>query len=494
MLFIKDFYHALLHALKNLLPIVAVVLFFQLVILRQVPDDVWTMTFGLLVVAIGVALFLQGLELSIFPIGKSLANQFAWRGSIPILLSFGFAIGFSAVVAEPALIAVAEQAQTISEGRIDSLTLRLLVATSVGFVIALGVFRTIMGYPLRWFMIIGYLLAIAITYFAPEEIIGIAYDSGGVTTNIVTVPLITAIGVGLAISIRGRNPLIDGFGLAAMAAMAPRLTVQLYGIYVYSFDTSQVSSFISTLPTDEHLIWYVPFIELLGTVRDVLPIMLTILFFQYLVLRRRLNNPRSIIFGFVLVVIGLHIFVLGLKLGLFPIGNSMAEQLIMSGNVLYVYLFAFMIGFSATMAEPALIAVGKQAEECASGKVNGSLIRIFAALGLAIGITIGAYRVVNGASLYEFIVGGYALVIILTLMTPKYIIALAYDLGGVTTSDMTVPLITALGIGLATHIEGRNVLIDGFGLIAFASIFPIVTVMIYAIFTQWYFQFSKVKS
>ncbi|WP_420883052.1 DUF1538 domain-containing protein [Vibrio cincinnatiensis] len=242
------------------------------------------------------------------------------------------------------------------------------------------------------------------------------------------------------------------------------------------------------------MIWYVPFIELLGTVRDVLPIMLTILFFQYLVLRRRLNNSRSIIFGFVLVVIGLHIFVLGLKLGLFPIGNSMAEQLIMSGNVLYVYLFAFMIGFSATMAEPALIAVGKQAEECASGKVNGSLIRIFAALGLAIGITIGAYRVVNGASLYEYIVGGYTLVIILTLMTPKYIIALAYDLGGVTTSDMTVPLITALGIGLATHIEGRNVLIDGFGLIAFASIFPIVTVMIYAIITDWFFQYSKVKA
>ncbi|WP_238105182.1 DUF1538 domain-containing protein [Vibrio cincinnatiensis] len=236
MLFIKDFYHALLHALKNLLPIVIVVLFFQLAILRQVPEEVGSMAFGLLVVAIGVALFLQGLELSIFPVGKSLANQFARRGSLSILLAFGFAMGFSAVVAEPALIAVAEQAQTISEGRIDSLTLRLLVATSVGFVIALGVFRTIMGYPLRWFMIIGYLLAIAITYFAPEEIIGIAYDSGGVTTNIVTVPLITAIGVGLASSIRGRNPLIDGFGLAAMAAMAPRLTVQLYGIYVYTRD------------------------------------------------------------------------------------------------------------------------------------------------------------------------------------------------------------------------------------------------------------------
>src|SRR5690554_2697149 len=147
------------------------------------------MATGLLIVAVGVALFLQGLELSIFPVGKSLSNQFAKRGSVPILLSFGFAMGFSAVVAEPALIAVAQQAQEISEGRIDALTLRLLVAVSVGFVIALGVFRTIFGYPLHWFMVGGYITVVIVTWFAPEEIVGLAYDSGGVTTNIVTVPL-----------------------------------------------------------------------------------------------------------------------------------------------------------------------------------------------------------------------------------------------------------------------------------------------------------------
>ncbi len=495
MLFIKDFYHALLHALKNLLPIVAVVLFFQLVILRQVPDDVWTMTFGLLVVAVGVALFLQGLELSIFPVGKSLANQFARRGSIPILLGFGFAMGFSAVVAEPALIAVAEQAQTISEGRIDGLTLRLLVATSVGFVIALGVFRTIMGYPLHWFMIIGYLLVVTITYFAPEEIVGLAYDSGGVTTNIVTVPLIAAMGIGLASSIRGRNPLIDGFGLVALAVMVPMISVQLYGIYVYSQpEIHDVLTILGDETTNQLPMWVTPLLELASMVRDVLPIIITILFFQYIILRRRLSNPKQIIFGFSLVIVGLYAFVVGLKLGLFPIGSAMAEQLIGRDQLFYIYLFAFMIGFATTMAEPALLAVGQQAEEAAAGKVKGNTIRILVAFGVATGIAIGVHRIIIGGSMHYFIMAGYTLVIILTMLAPKYIIALAYDLGGVTTSEVTVPLITALGIGLATHIEGRNVLIDGFGLIAFASIFPIVTVMLYAIFTQWYFQFSKVKS
>lgn len=173
MVYLKAFSHALLHAFKNLLPIIVVVVFFQLAILQQVPENTLSMVIGLGVVAVGVALFLQGLELSIFPVGKSLSNQFARKGSVPVLLAFGFAIGFSAVVAEPALIAVAQQAQDISEGRIDALTLRLLVAFSVGMVIALGVFRTIFGYPLHWFMITGYITVVVITWFAPAEIIAL---------------------------------------------------------------------------------------------------------------------------------------------------------------------------------------------------------------------------------------------------------------------------------------------------------------------------------
>ncbi|HKK57125.1 DUF1538 domain-containing protein [Marinobacter sp.] len=482
MFYLKAFSHSFLHALKNLLPIVVVVVFFQLAVLHQVPDKAPSMAFGLLIVAVGVALFLQGLELSIFPIGKSLSNQFARRGSVPILLAFGFAIGFSAVVAEPALIAVAQQAQEISAGRIEALTLRLLVATSVGTVVALGVFRTIMGYPLHWFMIGGYITVVIVTWFAPEEIVGLAYDSGGVTTNVVTVPLVAALGIGLAASIRGRNPLTDGFGLVALAVMVPMITVQLYGIVVYSGQQSEGELIMDTGSTESTTTGPLKaLLELAEMVRDVLPIILTILVFQYLVLRRRLNNPRRILFGFALVLLGLYAFVVGLKLGLFPIGTSMAEQLMSLDGYHFVYLFAFMIGFATTMAEPALIAIGHQAEEAAAGTLNGNAIRLFVAVGVAIGITVGVHRIIAGDSIHYYVMGGYLVVILLTTIAPRYIIALAYDLGGVTTSEVTVPLVTALGIGLASSIEGRSVLIDGFGLIAFASIFPIITVMAYAI-------------
>ena len=397
------------------------------------------------------------------------------------------AMGFSAVVAEPALIAVAQQAEEISEGKIKALTLRILVAVSVGLVVALGVFRTIFGYPLQWFMIIGYIVVVIITWFAPPEIVGLAYDSGGVTTNIVTVPLIAALGIGLAASIRGRNPLLDGFGLVALAVMVPMITVQLYGIVVYSGAPAAPVALPTAAQTgtvDQTPVVLGMLLDLAGMVRDVLPIIITILFFQYLVLRRGLTNPRKILFGFALVVLGLYAFVVGLKLGLFPIGTSMARQLLGMEGYLFVYLFAFMIGFATTMAEPALIAIGHQAEQAAAGTINGNAIRLIVAVGVAMGITLGVHRIISGDSIHHYIIGGYILVIVLTALAPRYIIPLAYDLGGVTTSEVTVPLVTALGIGLASSIEGRNVLIDGFGLIAFASIFPIVTVMSYAIIVE----------
>ena len=492
---LKAFSAAFLHALKNLLPIVVVVVIFQAFVLQRLPENSLSISLGLFVVAIGVALFLRGLELSIFPVGKSLSNQFTRRGSLSILLAFGFALGFSAVIAEPALIAVAEQAQEISKGRIDAFILRFLVAVSVGFVVALGVFRILFGYPLHWFMIIGYLIVVVITFFTPAEIVGLAYDSGGVTTNIVTVPLIAALGIGLASSIRGRNPLIDGFGIVAMAVMVPMITVQLYGIVVFRGTETDAAADLSIDTAQQEAISgpMTMLLDLLGMMGDVLPIIITILFFQYLVLKRPLTNPRKVILGFAMVLFGLYAFVVGLKMGLFPIGSSMAEQLIKNQHIVYVYLFAFAIGFATTMAEPALIAIGQQAEEAASGRINGNVIRLLVAVGVAVGITIGVHRIISGDSIHHYIIGGYLIVIVLTLIAPKYIVPLAYDLGGVTTSEVTVPLVTALGIGLATHIEGRNILMDGFGLIAFASIFPIITVMLYAIAMHFMTSLQKVN-
>jgi hypothetical protein len=225
-------------------------------------------------------------------------------------------------------------------------------------------------------------------------------------------------------------------------------------------------------------------LELLSVVGDVAPIIAVIVFFQYLVIKKNLPNLPKISLGVVLVIIGLYAFIVGLEMGLFPIGETMALQLTAQSNHAYIYLFGFLIGFSTTMAEPALLAIALKVEEISAGGIRQNILRIAVALGVAVGIALGAYRIVSGDSIHYYIIAGYIVVIIMTYFAPRYIIPIAYDSGGVTTSTVTVPLVAALGLGLATNIEGRSPLIDGFGLIAFASLFPMITVMAYGIISQ----------
>jgi len=488
---LKIFAGDLKNSFKDLLPIIIVVALFQGVIIQAVPENVSSIVIGLTIVAIGLALFIRGLELGIFPIGEGLAVDFAKKGSVFWLLLFAFTIGFSTTVAEPALIAIADKAALISHGLIDAFWLRMTVALSVGFAIALGTLRILLGHPIAYYIISGYILVVIITFFAPVEIIGLAYDSGGVTTSTVTVPLVAALGIGLASSIKGRNPAIDGFGLIAFASLTPMIFVQLYGIIVYSLagDTAPA------LPTEivaqtEAVVHhgfsaYDAFIDLVNTVKDVMPILVVIFFFQYIIIKKPVANLHKIITGIVMVVLGLYAFIVGLEMGLFPIGETIAYQLTDMGNNLLIYLFAFLIGFSTTMAEPALLAIAIKAEEISEGNIKQNVLRIVVAFGVAIGIALGSYRIVAGDPIHYYIIAGYILVIIFTYFAPKYIVPIAYDSGGVTTSTVTVPLVAALGLGLAEHIEGRNPLIDGFGLIAFASLFPMLTVMGYGIYATY---------
>lgn len=233
--------------------------------------------------------------------------------------------------------------------------------------------------------------------------------------------------------------------------------------------------------------WLIEFFQiLLDTLDDVLPIAAIIFGFQLFVIRRRVANLPKVIMGFVLVILGLTFFLLGLEKALFPLGKLMAEQLTaidpMEGerSFMWVYLFAFAIGASTTIAEPSLIAVALKANQVSGGTISVWGLRIAVALGVAIGISMGAWRIVTGYPIHWFIIAGYVVVVIQTYFAPKMIVPLAYDSGGVTTSTVTVPLVAALGLGLAENIPGRSPLIDGFGLIAFASLFPMISVMAYA--------------
>ncbi len=235
----------------------------------------------------------------------------------------------------------------------------------------------------------------------------------------------------------------------------------------------------------------------LETVRDVVPIAAVVVVFQVFVLRRRVPNARRVVAGFLLLLLGLALFLVGLEIALFPLGRVMARQLTdpaflgvaaeLASWIDYgwVYAFAFAIGFSTTIAEPALLAVAIKANEVSGGTIRVWGLRVAVALGVAIGISVGTYRIVTGLPIQWFIIAGYAVVVLQTCYAPRTIIPLAYDSGGVTTSTVTVPLVAALGLGLAETVPGRNPLIDGFGLVAFASLFPMMSVMAYAQGARW---------
>jgi hypothetical protein len=228
-------------SLRDLAPVVLIIVFFQLAVLQQPLPNALELAIGLLLVVLGLTFFIFGLEMGLFPIGESMAHAFARKGSAAWLFAFAFALGFGTTIAEPALIAVAgEAAQIAAEGSVIentdqsmaryALGLRLTVALSVGLAIVIGVLRILKGWPIHLMIAGGYILVVIMTSLAPKEIIGIAYDSGGVTTSTITVPLVTALGVGLASAIRGRNPMIDGFGLIAFASLTPMIFVMAYGM------------------------------------------------------------------------------------------------------------------------------------------------------------------------------------------------------------------------------------------------------------------------
>ncbi len=241
--FLLQFLQSLRQSFKDLLPIILVIAIFELLVLRQGVPQLGQILAGGLMVLLGLSLFVQGLQMALFPLGEDMAYSFVKKGNLVLLLLFAFTLGFGTTVAEPALIAIADEAATIAasggvieneeEARDSYATgLRLVVALAVGFALLVGVIRILKGWPVQYLIIGGYIGVVIMTGFAPKEIIGIAYDSGGVTTSTITVPLVTALGVGLASSIKGRNPMTDGFGLIAFASLTPMIFVMGYGMLI----------------------------------------------------------------------------------------------------------------------------------------------------------------------------------------------------------------------------------------------------------------------
>jgi hypothetical protein len=301
--------------------------------------------------------------------------------------------------------------------------------------------------------------------------------------------LIVSIGIGITSAIAGRNVLKDGFGFVALAVITPILIIMIYGIFTFGVEMgTEVIMPASPIEDNAH---YQEGFTFLGIVKDLfftflnlVPIIITILIFQYLIIKKPLANINGVIFGLIFLVIGLYAFIVGIKLGLFPIGESVASSLLNENSDMYIYLFSFLIGFATTMAEPALLATIKQADMMAENRMNVTMFRILVAVGIGIGIFIGTFRLINGYDFWSVITSLYIFVIFLAIIAPKEIVAFAFDLGGVSITVVTLPVVTGFGLYLAMNIDGRDPLMDGFGLIAFASVFPMITVMGYSILAQ----------
>jgi hypothetical protein len=476
-----------LDAARDLAPTLVVVIIFQAFFIQHMPDNPVALVGGFTVVLFGLALFVKGLDVAIFPIGEAMAYDYAHLGSFLWLMLFVFSISFASVAAEPALMAVAYKAEAVSGGSMGALTLRLVAALGVGLSVMVGVWRIIRGHSIANYLIPGYLIVIVSTVFAPAQLVGLAFDSGGVVASTVTAPLLAALGVGLALTIRGRNPMLDGFGLIGFGALAPMIIIQIYGI-LFFVPAEQVATLVTLPAEDEH---YHPVLvilfDFLHMVRNLLPIIVVVLFSSYVILRRPLANPKGLTAGMMLVALGLYMFDEGLQVGLFPLGDEMTRGLMRDGVSLWVlYLYGFLIGFATTMAEPALIALSIKADKVSVGQLKGKWLRSLVSIGVGLGIVIGCARIVDGTNIAFWLIPGYLLVLAMTKLAPRFIVPIAYDCGGVTTSTVTVPLVTALGVGLAERTPGRDPMIDGFGLIAFASLLPMIIVMSYGILAHWW--------
>jgi len=466
---------------RDVVPLALLLAGVQIVLGKGFPEP-GRMALGLLLTLGGLFLFVRGLELALFPLGEGLAEGFARRGKVMPLLAFAFCMGFGATVAEPTLLATAAKAELASGGRFAALPLRLVVAGSVGSALVLGVLRLLSGQPLHWYLTGGYLLTMGLATVCPPQVVGVAFDAGGITTSSVTVPLIAALGGGLASQLRGRDPLIDGFGMVALASLLPILFVAIYGVLAFHFGAPE-GIVPPVVPAVARGFASGVVHGLASTVRDLAPIGAIIAFFQLTVLRQPFTGGRRLAWGVVWAVVGLYFFMEGLELAVFPLGEGLARELVHRAPTAGLVGFGFLLGFAATIAEPALIAISIKAQELSVGAVHPVALRVVVAAGVGVGIALGVYRIVAGTALVFLLVAGYALVLALTPFTPRQLLPLAFDSGGVTTSTVTVPLVVALGLALASEVTGRNPLVDGFGLIALASLFPILTVMGYGILT-----------
>ena len=500
---------------RAVVPLAIYLVLFQLLILRQGVEDSWIISAGLISVIIGLMMFMEGLKLGLMPLGESLGSGLPARSTLAVVLVIAFLLGVGVTFAEPAIIALKQAGQIVDIERAPYLyallnqwaeVLVLVVGAGVGLAAVLGTVRFLFGWSLKPLIYLTLAPALLLTlYMAGDEqlskTLALAWDCGAVTTGPVTVPLVLSLGIGIASAAGKGDSSLSGFGIVTLASLFPIIGVELLTLYLAtSFTPDEIIAVAMAAPSaGETLSWYAatPATEIISGVRAIVPLVIFLFLVMAFILREKIKKPGELSYGLTLCVLGMIIFNLGLSYGLSKLGGQSGGLIPgafmgiagFNGSPLYDYLlgiliavmFAWILGFGATLAEPALNALGLTVENLTNGAFRKSLLMYAVSTGVGCGIALGVLKIVYDIPIAFLIIPGYLVAVVLTIFSTEEFVNVAWDSAGVTTGPVTVPLVLAMGLGFGNALG----VTEGFGILSMASIGPIIAVQITGLWIRW---------
>ena len=512
----------ILDQLKAVVPLAAYLMLFQILVLRHPIDSAITLCLGLVAVIVGLAVFMEGLSTGLMPFGTIIGDNLPKKASMGVVLLIIGILGVGVTFAEPAIGALQAFGASVDVTRAPylyellnnwTLPLVLMVGGGVGLAAILGTVRFVRGWSLKPMIYAALLPVVILTIYAwfdpnLKSILGLAWDCGAVTTGPVTVPLVLSLGIGIANAAGKGDSSLSGFGVVTMASLFPILAVLILAIFVsFSISPEEIianaTAAGASASSGPLTIWQkTPLVETVLGVRAILPLVLFLMFVLFVVLKSTLPNKMVTVYGLALSIIGMCIFNVGLTYGLGAIGTqtggvlpaAFMELPISESSPIFskviglgvVIGFAFLLGFGATLAEPALNALGLTVQELTNGAFKKSMLMYSVAGGVAVGIALGVSKLVLNFDLMKVLLPLYAIGIVLTVFSTEEFVNVAWDSAGVTTGPVTVPLVLAMGLGLGSAVSA----IEGFGILSLASICPIVAVLSMGIFIRLQHRFS----
>lgn len=499
---------------KAVVPLALYLALFQMLILQQVVSDSLIITAGFFAVIFGLMLFMEGLKLGLMPFAEVIGDNLPKKSRLGVLLMIAFMLGIGVTFAEPAIGALQAVGSIVDVEKAPYLytllnnrsgTLVLFIGMGVGLAAVLGTLRFLNGWSLKPMVYITLVPTLGLTAYCtlhPElnKIIGLAWDCGAVTTGPVTVPIVLSLGIGIAAAAGKGSSSLSGFGIVTLASLFPIIGVMALAIYVTFTVTPDmiIQAAQSTTLAKAEPTWLgkTPMTETLGGLRAIVPLVIFLFLILKLVLREKIHDVGIVTYGLSLTLIGMIIFNLGLSCGMTSLGNQSGSLVPaafthienVAKSPLYVYavgisialLFAWALGFGATLAEPALNALGHTVENLTNGAFKKSMLMYSVSMGVGVGIGLGVLKIIYSIPIAYILIPGYLLAIVLTVLSSEEFVNVAWDSAGVTTGPVTVPLVLAMGLGFGSAVNA----IEGFGILSMASICPIVSVLSTGIFVQ----------